>query len=62
MQIQEAKTFLTKAGYLVSPQKGIWKLTSKGLAQPFGLDDLPEIHRQNRGWRSYWFDEKQQHP
>jgi hypothetical protein len=62
MQIQEAKTFLTKTGYLVSPERGIWKLTSKGLTQPIRMSDLPEIHRQNRGWRSYWFDEQKPHP
>jgi hypothetical protein len=60
MQIYEAKAFLTKAGYLVTPQRGVWNLTRKARTQPIRLSDLPEIHQQNRGWRSYWFDE--QHP
>ena len=59
MQIHEARTFLTKAGYLVCPQRGIWELTDKGRVQPIRPSDLPKIHRQNRGWRSYWFDEQQ---
>ena len=59
MQIHEARTFLTKAGYLVCPQRGIWKLTDKVFTQPIRHSDLPGLHRQNRGWRSYWFDEQQ---
>ena len=59
VQIYEAKTFLTKAGYLACPQRGTWKLTNKYRTEPIRHPDLPEIHRQNRGWRSYWFDEQQ---
>jgi hypothetical protein len=62
MQIHEARTFLTKAGYLICPQRGIWNLTTKGKTQPIRQCELPEIHRQNRGWRSYWFDEQQPKP
>jgi hypothetical protein len=57
VQIYEAKAFLAKTGYLVSPQKGIWKLTTKGRTQRIRDSDLPELHRQNKGWRSYWFGE-----
>jgi hypothetical protein len=57
MQIHEARTFLTKTGYLVCPQRGIWKLTVKGRTQPIRHSDLPEIHSQNKGWRAYWFGE-----
>lgn len=59
MQIYEAKTILTKAGCLACPQRGTWNLTIKGRTQPIRQSDLPEIHRQNRDWRSYWFDEQQ---
>jgi hypothetical protein len=57
VQIYEAKAFLAKTGYLVSPQRGIWKLTTKGQTQRIRDTDLPDIHSQNKGWRSYWFGE-----
>jgi hypothetical protein len=57
VQIYEAKAFLAKTGYLVSPQRGIWKLTTKGRTQRIRDSDLPEIHSQNKGWRAYWFGE-----
>jgi hypothetical protein len=57
VQIYEAKAFLAKTGYLASPQKGIWKLTTKGRTQMIREGDLPEIHSQNKGWRAYWFGE-----
>ena len=59
MQIYEAKAILTKAGCLACPQRGTWNLTIKGRTQLIRQSDLPEIHRQNRDWRSYWFDEQQ---
>jgi hypothetical protein len=57
VQIYEAKAFLVKTGYLVSPKRGIWKLTTKGRKQRIRESDLPEIHSQNKGWRAYWFGE-----
>ena len=43
MQIYEAKTFLTKAGYLACPQRGTWKLTNKSRTNPSGTAICPKF-------------------